>query len=168
MISYDEGTRYKQSAVKNSTTISSNPDMEDKAFVQWVADNVDNNQVTLKGKGAFHEMGVISASTFQMIKDIPVQSLTDKRKASEFVKKRGIQIAQYPGKSHNELLKLTVQPIEPLRLTSCYPLRVQFTLYSLVALQLVFWSIQLQLVRFHAEYHTRMQYSEKISNFLLA
>ena len=84
MISYDEGTRYKQYAVKNSTTKSSNPDMEDKTFVQWVADNVDHNQVTLKGKGAFHEMGVISASTFQMIKDIPVQSLTDKRKASEF------------------------------------------------------------------------------------
>ena len=63
-----------------------------------------------------------------MIKDVPVQGLTDRRKASEFVKERGIPIVQYPGKSHNELLKLSMQPIEPQRLTSCHPLTVQFTL----------------------------------------
>ena len=32
-----------------------------------------------------------------------------------------------PGKSRNELLKLIMQPIEQLRLTSCYPLKVQFS-----------------------------------------
>ena len=35
---------------------------------------------------------------------------------------------QYPGKSHNGLLKLTMQSIGLLRLASCYPLKVQFTL----------------------------------------
>ena len=35
---------------------------------------------------------------------------------------------QYPGESRNELLKLTTQPIEQLRLTACYPLKVRFTI----------------------------------------
>ena len=61
--------------------------MEDKTFVQWVADNADHNQVTLTGKGTFHGMNIISTSTFQMIKDVPVQRITDRRKASDVVKK---------------------------------------------------------------------------------
>ena len=36
-------------------------------FVQWVADNVDHNLVTLTGKGMFHGMGVISASAITNI-----------------------------------------------------------------------------------------------------
>ena len=61
--------------------------MEDKAFSQWVADNVDHNQATFTGKGTFHGIGFISASTFQMIKDAPVQGLTEARKASFLLEK---------------------------------------------------------------------------------
>ena len=53
-----------------STTESSNCDMEDKAFVQWVAQNVDHNQVTFTGNGIFHLMGIISVRTLQIIQDI--------------------------------------------------------------------------------------------------
>ena len=66
--------------------------MEDRAFVQWIADNVDHNQVTLTGKGAFHGMGFISTGTFQIIKDVPVQCLTKRRKASDFIKKKEFQM----------------------------------------------------------------------------
>ena len=66
--------------------------MEDKAFVQWVADNIDRNQVTLTGNGTFHGMGVISANTFQMIKDVPVQRLTERRKTSDLLKKGEYQL----------------------------------------------------------------------------
>ena len=71
---------------------------------------------------------------------------------------------QYPGQSRNGLLKLTMPPVEQL---INILLSVKGTVNSLVALQLVFWSIQLQLAGFHAEYHRRMQYSEKRLNFLL-
>ena len=91
-ISYDEVTWYKQSAVRSSTTESSNPDMEDKAFVQWVADNVDHNHVTLTSKGTCHEMFLISVSPLQMVKDVLVQCLTERRIASDFVKKGEYQL----------------------------------------------------------------------------
>ena len=41
--------------------------------------------------------------------------------------KRRIPIVQYPRKTHNGLLKLTMHPIEKATLTTCYPLEVQFT-----------------------------------------
>ena len=58
-----------------------------------MSDNVDLNQVTLTGKRTFHGMAVISASTSQIIKDVPsVQRLTERRKASDFVKKEKFQL----------------------------------------------------------------------------
>lgn len=67
MISYDEVTRYEQSAVESSTTESSNRDIEDKTFFQWVKDHVDHNQVNLTGKETFQGISVFSACTFQMM-----------------------------------------------------------------------------------------------------
>ena len=78
--------------------------MEGDAFGQWSADNTDHNQVTLTGKGTFHGMGIISPSTFKMTNDVPVECLMERRKTGDFVKKRGVSIAQYPGKSRNGLL----------------------------------------------------------------
>ena len=79
---------------------------------------------------------------------------------------------QYPGKIHNGLLKLTMHPIEKATLTTCYPLEIQFTF--LWHYRCFFGRIQLELVGFHTEYHTRtlsslnVFSSEKRSNFLLA
>lgn len=73
--------------------------------------NFDHNQVTLTDKGTFHGMNVISTSTFQMIKDVPVQRITDRRKASDVVKKGKI-----PWKKRDGLLELTMQPKEQLTL----------------------------------------------------
>ena len=82
---YDEVTQYKQSVAESSTTELSNGDVQDKASVQLVAGNIDQNQVIFTGKETFHGMGVMSASTFQMIKDVTVQQLTERRKASDFI-----------------------------------------------------------------------------------
>ena len=43
------------------------------------------------------------------------------------------------------------------RTTEINTLSRKGTVYCLVALQLLFWNIQLKLVRFQAEYHTMMQ-----------
>ena len=139
--------------------------MEDKAFVLWVADNIYHNHVTLTGKGTFHGISVILTSTFQMIKDIPVPRLTERRKANDFVKKREFQLYRTQEKAR------WIITVDNAAYRTAYInilLTYKGTVYSPVALQLVFWSIQLQLVGFHAEYYTRMQYLEKIPNFLFA
>ena len=56
-ISYDEVVRYKESAIEQG---ENKPLEESEVFVQWAADNVDHNIVTLTGKGTFHGMGLIS------------------------------------------------------------------------------------------------------------
>ena len=76
-----------------------------KLLSSGVTENVDHNQLTLAGKGTFHGMGVITASAIQMIKDVPVQCMTQRRKASDFVEKISILIVKYTGKSLNGLLK---------------------------------------------------------------
>ena len=55
-ISYDEVLRFKHSVIDSSES----PIPSDGSFCQWVADNVDHNQVTLTGKGTFHGMSFLS------------------------------------------------------------------------------------------------------------
>ena len=55
-------SQYKQSAVERRTTKSSNCDMEDDTFLQWLAENICHNLVTLTDKGTFDGMGVVSAN----------------------------------------------------------------------------------------------------------
>ena len=56
-ISHDEVVRYKGSAIDHG---ENTPVEKSEAFVQWVADNVVHNIVTLTVKGTFHGMGMIS------------------------------------------------------------------------------------------------------------
>ena len=62
-ISYNKGTRYKQSVVKNETIEDLQPECFPSNITQWVADNVVHNIATLDGRGTFHGMGIISVST---------------------------------------------------------------------------------------------------------
>ena len=59
----------------------------------------DHNKVTLTGKETFQGMVIILANTPQMIKDVPVQHLTEKRKTSGLVKKGQIQLCSTLKKS---------------------------------------------------------------------
>ena len=58
--SYDEIKRFKQSVLKNDST---EVEMNEGAFAQWSADNVDHNIRTLSGKGSLHAVGIICSIT---------------------------------------------------------------------------------------------------------
>lgn len=62
-VTYDEVLRYKQSVVASMNEEQEMKNQFPGSFTQWVADNVDHNIATLDGKGTFHGMGIISAST---------------------------------------------------------------------------------------------------------
>ena len=79
-ISYDEVVRYKQSAIN---TTSESPTAENEGFCQWVAGNVDHNQITLTGKGTFHGMGVISINSSSLVNDIPVKRIEERATCQE-------------------------------------------------------------------------------------
>ena len=57
-----EVSRYNQSVLQTEQVeewISTN----ESGFIQWSADNVDHNTVTLDGKNTFHGMGIIASTT---------------------------------------------------------------------------------------------------------
>ena len=60
-ISYDEATRYKQSAMQSD--IDDLPPKFPLCFTQFAGDNIDHNVCTLDGRESFHGMGIISIST---------------------------------------------------------------------------------------------------------
>ncbi len=59
-ITHEEVIRYKQSVIQTEDILSYLPRGK---FSQWVADNADHDILTLNGKGNFHGMGIIIAST---------------------------------------------------------------------------------------------------------
>ena len=62
-VSYSEVLRFKQSAVKEDDTSKTFETLVPGTFTQFVGDNVDHNLNTLDGKGTFHGMGILAAST---------------------------------------------------------------------------------------------------------
>ena len=74
--SYSEVMKYKRSAaVAQGTEI---PGLSDMHHMEFIADNVDHNIVTLDGKGTFHGMGIIAAITpgIQFSKPVPKVEVT--------------------------------------------------------------------------------------------
>ena len=111
-ISPDEVQRFKHSAVVSdaaeaneneeaeksdemeTNTIDQPGDRNDRnTFVQWSADNVDHNIVTLTGKGTFHGMGIISMSD-NCMNTKTIKRLENKIKSSDFGKLHDIRIHQ--------------------------------------------------------------------------
>ena len=93
-ISSDEVSRFKHSSV-DASAVANNDLEHQNNFVQWVADNVDHNLVTITGRGTFHGMGVISASAMANIKMLTIKRLTVRKKAADFAKDKGIPIHYY-------------------------------------------------------------------------
>ena len=60
-ISAEQVLRYRQSAADFSMN-NNDEDDEKPVFVQYVADNIDYNSVTLTGSNTIHRMGIISCS----------------------------------------------------------------------------------------------------------
>ena len=162
-ISYIKVMHYTQAAVEQSPQL---PLDNNGVFVQWVADNVDHNQVTLRGKDTFHEMGIMSITANGNFSDEVIRRTKERRKAFEFVAGRRIPIIDYQGRSQHGLSKLKFQPVKLLAMEPSHPMEVQFNL--LWQCSWFFSCIKLQLVRLHAKLDTKLQYSKKRSHFFFA
>ena len=104
-ITSDELLRYKESAIESS------PNHIVAIFAQWVGDNVDHNLMTLRGKGTFHGMGVISA-LYGLGKNMYTNVIkrNKERRKTSFIDHRGIDILPYSGSFKNGLTTFTFKP----------------------------------------------------------
>ena len=103
--------RFKHSVIDSS---ESPMEASDGSFCQWVADNVDHNQVRLTGKVTFHGMGVISISTSSTVRNTPVKRIEERAKASSIVKSKGNPIVSYTSRSDYGLLKFKLDSMNKL------------------------------------------------------
>ncbi|KAG1656137.1 Solute carrier family 35 member G1 [Nymphon striatum] len=96
-VSYQEVTRFKQSAMATEEASQISTKFPPGTFTQYVADNVDHNLCTLDGKDTFHGMGIIISSTNKS--RLQRQSQTIKREflkpVSQVTKDKGIPLVQY-------------------------------------------------------------------------
>ena len=107
-ISYDEVVRYKGSAIEHG---KNTPVEKSEAFVQWVADNVDHNIVTLTGQGTFHGLGMISIKSSVNATAPSVPRFKQRRKTSDFIENKGIKVKQFLGSSQKGLSNLKFDQI---------------------------------------------------------
>ena len=109
-VSYDEVSRFKQSAIaKTEDTIDTN---QEPMFAQWVGDNVDHDIATLTGKGTFHGMGMICSSREPV--DIGAIPRVKKILSSTFAKERGVDIVTYQKIWSHSLTQLKFDPLRGL------------------------------------------------------
>ena len=132
-ISYDEVTKYKQSVVKNETIEDLQPECFTGSITQWVADNVDHNIATLDGRGTFHGMGIISASTHTTSTVTRRHEQLVRRenlvKSKALVLNKGVPISQYI---------LSQKPaLSSLKITLIQALQFPYTLPSSINLDLI-------------------------------
>ena len=123
-LSYDEVTRYKQSALQ-CDDLSSLPQSFPMSFVQWSADNVDHNINTIDGSNTFHGMGVLSMSTplssplsghFSETSVLRLKRLSDK----DIVKNRGIPLISYSQRENRLLSSIKFEPFDSLKLPTVH------------------------------------------------
>ena len=130
--SYDEVLRFKESANetldREQDVISSDVIEVEEQFVQWAADNVDHNNITLTGKGTFHGMGVISMSNIPVVTAMSIPRLKQRKKTADVVEKRGIELVNYLGNSNTGLSKLKFEPILQLKSPCILPIEINYDL----------------------------------------
>ncbi|KAG1687918.1 hypothetical protein GQR58_008201 [Nymphon striatum] len=94
-VSYQEVTRFKQSAMATEDASQISTKFPPGTFTQYVADNVDHNLCTLDGKDTFHGMGIIQSFTNKS--GLQRQSQTIKREflkpVSQVTKDKGIPLS---------------------------------------------------------------------------
>lgn len=95
------------------------------AFIQWIADNVDHNLITLDGQGTFHGMGIIAVSTPQ--DEVPLKASSriilrqSRIKVKELVKDKGLAILKYFSPPKKALSFISYYPILELQVPYTYP-----------------------------------------------
>ena len=116
--SADEVPLFKQSAIQYSKEYH-NEALEknnNESFIQWSADNVDHNILTLTGKGTFHGMRIISmtSSTSGSKSPVVIKHLKKKLPPTAFIDDIGIPILNFLGSSAQGLRKLKLKPSSEL------------------------------------------------------
>ena len=111
--------RYKESVIEHAEDTMLGTGRP--RIVQWVADNVDHNIITLTGKETFHGMGLISIHSSGFIRSIFWFHL----KVSSIVQNKGINMLQFIGSSQSGLSKLKFDPILNLQ----YPTVITSEMY---------------------------------------
>ena len=116
-VTHDEVTRYKQSVVEakeEDPRLHSYP----ASFTQWVADNVDHNQVTLDGLGTFHGMGIIAISTRASESTVELREKAFKRlkraRVASIAKGHGIDIQLYCSQEPRSLASLSFTSMDQI------------------------------------------------------
>jgi hypothetical protein len=125
-ISYDEVTRFEQSAVQCEHY--SLPEACRDMFTQWAADNVDCNTCTLDGYNTTHAMGFMSMSVLSQPGDFdhcPITRLA-RTNASQLVKNRGVPIIHYSPPDISSLSICKFKPWLELQRPFIYPTSVVF------------------------------------------
>ena len=127
-VSADEVLRFKQSAIQHSKEYHNEALEKDnnESFIQWSADNVDHNILTLTGKGTFHGMGIISmtSSTSGSKSPVVIKRLKKKLPSTAFIDDIGIPVLNFLGSSAQGLRKLKLKPSSELM--SPYSLPVEW------------------------------------------
>lgn len=126
-VSYDEAHRFEISSIESTEGATDDNKPE---FIQWVADNVDHNLVTLTGKGTFHGMGVISiaqpAVTQQHNHRVP--RLKERKKISEMTNRKGIELHHFLVSSNKGLSKLVLKSIRELNTNPTFSNEVNYNI----------------------------------------
>ena len=126
-ISNDEVLRYKESAIETS---DGNRNENKPEFVQWVADNVDHNVITLTGKDTFHGMGIISITQpEQKLQQQQVLRLKHRKKVSDVIKDKGIELHSFHGSSKMGLSTLTIHPLHQLTIEPTTSKEVDYNIF---------------------------------------
>ena len=115
-ISHEEVNRYKQSVLQIEQVeerILTNA----SGFIQWSADNVDHNTVTLDGKNTFHGMGIIASTTSTADNLVPHLEPVSRRKripVQELIKDKGIPIVPFIGPARPSICNYVYKPRKEL------------------------------------------------------
>ena len=114
-VSYDEIKRFKQSVLRNNST---EVEMDERAFAQRSADNVDHNIRTLSGKGSLHTMGILCSITAKNPTSLLRTQVVKREKVMEVSKTckgKAIQIKEYTPSETTGLSKLKFKELTSLK-----------------------------------------------------
>ena len=117
--SYHEVTRFKQGVVLSEDVdelIDAHTSQDEDEFVTFVADNVDDDTITLDGKGTFHGMGVLAIITNKTQSKKKILPIRPKKlvKVDQLVKEKGIPILSYDLPNQRGLDSVIFKPYEEL------------------------------------------------------
>ena len=96
-----------------------------------MADNIDHNINTLEGKGTFHGMGIITASTAGTVKhsQLPPVKRQKLSKAKDVIQHKGVRIIPFVGSERSGITSVTYKPLLQLDFPYILPTNICLNLF---------------------------------------